>query len=89
MGQTERDRRPPDYRDYLAAYDRAWQRFQADPTPHHRTLLETGEQILLRELLKPGKFELGATVMTPGAGGAMAAAGHIPPEFLLRHKRGD
>jgi hypothetical protein len=27
--------------------------------------------------------------MTPGAGEAMQSAGHIPPEFLLRHKHAD
>jgi hypothetical protein len=27
--------------------------------------------------------------MTPGAMEALLAAGHIPPEFLLRHRNGD
>ncbi len=89
MSQPERERRRPDYRTYLAAYDRAWQRFQAEPTPHNRSLLRVGEELLISELLKPGKFELGQTVATPGALDAMAIAGHIPPEFLLRHKHGD
>ncbi len=86
---TEHDRRMPDYRTYLTAYERAWQQWQQDPSPHNRALLHTGEQILYRELAKPGRFDLGAAVATPGAIEAMEAAGHIPPEFLLRHVNGE
>ncbi len=86
---AEGERRPPDYRHYLAAFELAWQRFQQEPTPHNREVLLAGELILYRELAKPGRFDLGQLVMTPGAGDAMQAAGHIPPEFLLRHKHGD
>lgn len=89
MPRPEHPSRPVDYRAFLAAYERAWQRFQAEPTAHHRFLLRVGEELLIGELLKPGRFELGQTVATPGALDAMASAGHIPPEFLLRHKRGD
>jgi DNA invertase Pin-like site-specific DNA recombinase len=32
---------------------------------------------------------LGQIVGTPGAFAAMERGGHVPPEFLLRHKRGD
>jgi hypothetical protein len=52
-------------------------------------VLLAGELILYRELEKPGRFGLGQLVMTPGAGEAIQVAGHIPPEFLLGHKRGD
>jgi hypothetical protein len=70
----------------LAAYERAWLQFQAHPTEHNRQVLLAGEEILIRELLKPGTFELGRLAMTPGAQTTMQEAGHIPPEFLLRHK---
>ena len=86
---AEGERRPPDYRHYLVAFELAWQRFQQEPTPHNREVLLAGELILYRELAKPGRFDLGQLVMTPGAGEAIQVAGHIPPEFLLRHKRGD
>ena len=48
-----------------------------------------GEDLLLRELLNPGSFELGAMVATPGALVTLEESGHIPPEFLVRHKNGD
>ena len=89
MPSSETDRRPPDWRAYLAAYDRAWRQHTERPTPQTFHLLQTGEEILIRELLKPGKFDLGQMVMTPGARDAMQSAGHIPPEFLLRHVHGD
>jgi hypothetical protein len=90
MPQPERDRRPTDYRAYLDAYARAWQRFQDRPSEENVRVLLAGEEILMRELLlKPGNFELGQLVSTPGAIEAMELAGHIPPEFLLRHKHGD
>src|SRR5690349_18259051 len=89
MPQLESERRTPDWRDYLAAYERAWQQFHDRPSEQHLAVLHAGEEILIRELLKPGKFELGQMVMTPGAQIAMTEAGHIPPEFLLRHKHGD
>ncbi len=63
--------------------------YQQEPTPHSWAVLHAGEEMLYRELLKPGKFELGQIVGTPGALAAMERAGHIPPEFLLRHKHGD
>ena len=65
MPQPEHSPSPLDDTAFLAAYDRAWQRFQADPTPHNQSLLRTGEQFLIRELQKPGKFELGRTVAIP------------------------
>ena len=84
-----RDRSTPDYTTYLAAYARAVGQFQADPTPANLTLLQTGEEILIRELLKPGRFELGQMAATPGALETMERGLHIPPEFLLRHVHGD
>src|SRR5215212_1201656 len=61
----------------------------ATPTCTLCAVLETGLQFLVQELLRPGKFELGQLVMTPGADEAMREAQHVPPEFLLRHKNGD
>jgi len=90
MPSPEGERPQPDYRTYLEAYERAWQRCQAEPTPHHLELLLAGKEILTREILKPGgKFALGQIVATPGSLAIMEEAGHIPPEFLLRHKYGD
>jgi hypothetical protein len=51
-------------------------------------VLQTGIEIHYRELAKPGKFELGHLVMTPGANEALLTAQHVPPEFLLRHEHG-
>ncbi len=89
MPQPERSPRPPDYKAYLAAYERAWHQAQEHPSAHNVRLLLAGRNILYRELQNPGKFDLGTTVATPGATEAMQEAGHIPPEFLLRHKNAD
>ncbi len=89
MPHPERGPRAVDYKALLRAYDRVWQRFHADPTPHTFGLLKTGEDLLIRELLKPGAFELGHLVATPGALVTLEESGHIPPEFLIRHKNGD
>lgn len=89
MPRTEDEPRPPSARDLLRAYERAWQRWDADPSPHAFGVLETGIEILYRELEKPGKFGLGRVVMTVGASEALLQAQHVPPEFLLRHKHGD
>ncbi len=89
MPNPERGAQPPDYRTFLTAYERAWQRYQQEPTPHNLDVLHAGQEILVRELVKPGKFDLGQLVGTPGAFAALAVAGHVPPEFLLRHKHGD
>ena len=56
---------------------------------YHHELLVLGEELLIGELRKLGKFELGQTLATPGAVEAMVTADHIAPEFLLRHKHGD
>jgi hypothetical protein len=81
--------RPPTHHAVLRACDRAWAAWEADPSPRTFAVLQTGIEILYRELAKPGKFELGEVVMTPGAGDALLAAQHVPPEFLLRHQHGD
>ena len=60
-----------------------------DPTAANRSLVHRLGAILTEELGRPGKFELGQIVGTPGALEAMQTAGHVPPEFLLRHKNGD
>ena len=88
MPTAEYEPRRPTYRDVLTAYDRAWNTWQDDPSPRSFAMLETGIEILYRELEKPGKFELGVVVMTPGASEALLTAQHVPPEFLLRHGRG-
>lgn len=85
----EREPQPPDWRVLLDRYAQAWQRYQTTPTPHNLAVLRSGEQFLIGELIKPGKFPLGQVVATPGAMTTMEEAGHIPPEFLLRHQHGD
>jgi len=89
MSTTEHEPRRPSYQDLLAAYDRARENYQRDPSPRSLAILETGLAILVQELHRPGKFELGQVVMTPGAEEVMREAQHVPPEFLLRHKHGD
>jgi len=89
MRSTEYEPRPPSTPDLLRAYDRAWQTWERDPCPRTFAVLQTGIEILYRELAKPGKFELGQVVMTPGVSDVLLTAQHVPPEFLLRHKRGD
>ena len=73
----------------LAAYDRARETWERDPGPHTLAVLETGLQFLIQELHRPGKFELGQMVMTPGADETLRTAQQMPLEFLLRHKNGD
>jgi hypothetical protein len=85
----EHERRRPDWRDFLGAYARARARVLRQPTERNLELLRAGEEILYRELVKPGKFDLGQMVMTPRALDAMEQALQIPPEFLLRHKNLD
>jgi hypothetical protein len=89
MPTIEREPQRPSYQDLLAAYDRAHKTWERDPGPHTLVILETGLQFLMQELQRPGKFELGQMVMTPGADLAMRAARQVPPEFFLRHKNGD
>lgn len=89
MPSTEYGPRLPTYRHLLTAYDRAWQRWEDDPSPRSFAVLQTGIEILYRDLEKPGKFPLGRVLMTPGASDALLCAQHVPPEFLLRHQHGD
>ncbi len=55
---------------------------------HGFALLQTGLEILYRELDKPGRFPLGTLLLTPGASDALLAIHQIPPEFLLPHRHG-
>jgi hypothetical protein len=91
MPTPEYEQQPqlPSYQHVLRAYDRVWDRWQADPSFRTFAVLQTGIELLYRELAKPGKFALGQLLMTPGASEAMLTAQHVPPEFLLRHVHGD
>jgi hypothetical protein len=89
MPKTEHEPQRPSYQELLAAYDRARETWERHPGEHTLAVLETGLQFLVQELLRPGKFELGQLVMTPGADQAMRMTQQVPPEFLLRHKNGD
>src|SRR3954470_14453211 len=79
----------PSYQQLLAAHDRARDTYERDPSPRSLAVLEMGLGFLLRELQRPGKFDLGQLVMTPGADLAMREARQVPLEFLLRHMHGD
>ena len=81
--------RPPTWRTPLRAFEVARDASLADPTPANRLLAYHLGEILIEELGRPGRFDLGRIVATPGALAAMERAGHVPPEFLLRHKHGD
>jgi hypothetical protein len=89
MPTTEYEPGRSSYQELLAAYDRARETWERDPGPHTLAILETGLQFLIQELKRPGKFEMGQMVMTPGADETLRAARQVPLEFLLRHKNGD
>jgi hypothetical protein len=89
MPTPEFEPRRPTWRELLAAYDRARDAWERDPSPHAFELLVTGGAMLSRELFKPGRVELGQLLLTSGAGGALLAAAQLPAEFLLRHHHGD
>jgi hypothetical protein len=89
MPIIEDEPRRPRYQELLSAYDRARDTYGHDPSPQSLAVLETGLGILIQELQRPGKFDLGQMVMTPGADFAMRSARQVPPEFLLRHVHGD
>lgn len=89
MPTAEYEPQRPSYQQLLASYDRAREMWELTPDPHTLAILETGFQFLVQELQRPGKFELGHLVMTPGADETLRAAHQVPPEFLLRHKHGD
>jgi len=89
MSTIENEPRRPKYQELLAAYERARECYERDPSQRSLAVLETSLAILVRELQRPGKFDLGQMVMTPGADLAMRTARQVPLEFLLRHKYGD
>lgn len=89
MPTTEHEPPRPSYQALLAAYGRARETYERDPSPRSLAVLETGLELLMQELARPGKFDLGQLLMTPGAQEAMRLALQAPPEFLLRHKNGD
>jgi hypothetical protein len=89
MSITEHEPQRPSYQDLLAPYDRARESYERDPSPRSFAVLETGLQLLMQELHRPGKFELGQLVMTPGVDETLRAAHQAPLEFLVRHKNGD
>jgi hypothetical protein len=89
MPTPEQEPRRPSYQELLAAYDRARETWERDSGPHTLAVLESGLQFLLQELQRPGKFELGQMVMTPGADETLRSARQVPLEFLLRHKNAD
>jgi hypothetical protein len=89
MPTTEYEPRRPSYQDLLAAYARARETHEHNPSLHSEAVLETGLQFLIQELHRPGAFELGQLVMTPGANDTLQRARQLPLEFLLRHKNGD
>jgi len=89
MSTIENEPRRPKYQELLAAYERARECYERDPSQRSLAVLETSLAILVRELQRPGKFDLRQMVMTPGADLAMRTARQVPLEFLLRHKYGD
>jgi hypothetical protein len=89
MPTSEYELRRPSWRDLLAAYDRARNAWERDPSPHAFELLVTGGAMLTRELHKPGRVDLGQLLLTPGASDALLVVAQLPAEFLLRHRHGD
>ena len=89
MSGERESNQPPPYKIALETYDRLVDRYLARPTPARIAEVLTQHHRLLQEFAKPGLFELGHVVQTPGARDAMTAGFHTPIEFLLRHKQGD
>ena len=89
MGPEHEPIRLPTWRTPLRAFELARDAYAADPTPQNLALTQRLGEILTQELARPGKFALGRTVSTIGAHNALAAALHLPAEFLIRHKHGD
>jgi hypothetical protein len=89
MPTTENAPGPPSYEDLLAACDRTREKWERDRSLHTFAVLETGLQFLLQELHRPGRFELGQMVMTPGADETLHTAQQVPLEFPLGHENGD
>ena len=89
MPLREHEPGSPSYRELLAAYARTREAWEHSPTMHGLSLLQTGLEILYRELEKPGRFTLGTLLLTPGASDTLLTSHQIPPEFLLLHQHGD
>jgi hypothetical protein len=81
--------RLPTWRTSLRAVEAARDVDIAERTLHNLRLAQRLGEFLTAELMRPGRFELGKTVATIGAHNTLAAAFHLPAEFLLRHKHGD
>jgi hypothetical protein len=77
MPTTEQEPQRPTYQELLSAYDRARETWERDPGPHTVAVLETGLQFLVQKLQRPGKFELGQMVMTPGADETLRTARQV------------
>ena len=73
----------------MRAFEVARDAYATDPTPANLSLAQRLGEILTQELARPGKSALGRVVSTVGAHNALAAALHLPAEFLIRHKNGD
>ena len=89
MPTTEHEPSRPSYQELLAAYERARETYERTPSARSLAVLETGLQILVAELHRPGKFQLGQMVMTHDADRVMREAQQVPLEFFLRHRQGD
>ncbi len=89
MGDEREPLRLPTWRTPLRAFELARDAYAADPTPQNLSLAQRLGEILTSELARPGKFALGQTVSTIGAHNALAAALHLPAEFLIRQMHGD
>lgn len=89
MSTTESEPRRPRYQVFLEAYARARDTYEQAPNPQHRAALAVGLELLIAELYRPGAFEIGQLVMTPGADEILTRSRQTPVEFLLRHKNGD
>jgi hypothetical protein len=77
MPTTEHEPLRPRYQELLSVYDCARETWERDPDPHTLAVLETGLQFLIQELRRPGKFEPGLMVMTPGADEPLRAAQQV------------
>ncbi len=79
----------PTYRDVLRVHERLCADYLADPRPSTLRRVLRHHDRRVDELMRPGRFEIGALALTPGAERAVRAGFHTPAEFLLRHKHGD
>jgi hypothetical protein len=77
------------WRTRLRTFEAARDAYLADSTPDNLRRAQTLGELLTVDLMQPGRFALGQIVETIGAHNTLAAALHLPTEFLLRHKNGD